>query len=213
MAAVSWFAISIPFVVATLVLIQRFYVRTSKQLRILEYAPEFCMAIKYPLTGRLRIEQKAPLFSHFLESIHGLTTIRAFGWVQPYADKNLTRLDDAQKPAYLLNCIQRWLTLVLDMVVAFLTIILVVFAVTLRDKVNPSLLGVALVNMMRLGGNMKGIILYWSILETSLGAITRIRTFSEKTPTELEPRENSQPTDGWPSRGALEVNNLSVQYE
>lgn len=99
------------------------------------------------------------------------------------------------------------------MVVAFLTIILVVFAVTLRDKVNPSLLGVALVNMMRLGGNMKGIILYWSILETSLGAITRIRTFSEKTPTELEPRENSHPTNGWPSRGTLEVNNLSVQYE
>lgn len=195
MAAVSWFAISIPFVVATLVLIQRFYVRTSKQLRILE------------------IEQKAPLFSHFLGSIHGLTTIRAFGWVQPYADKNLTRLDDAQKPAYLLNCIQRWLSLVLDMVVAFLTIILVVFAVTLRDKVNPSLLGVALVNMMRLGGNMKGIILYWSILETSLGAITRIRTFSEKTPTELEPRENSHPTNGWPSRGTLEVNNLSVQYD
>ncbi|KAF7550053.1 hypothetical protein G7Z17_g5969 [Cylindrodendrum hubeiense] len=194
-AAVSWFAISIPFVVATLVLIQRFYVRTSKQLRVLE------------------IEHKAPLFSHFLESINGLATIRAFGWVQPYADKNLTRLDDAQKPAYLLNCIQRWLTLVLDLVVAFLTIILVVFAVTLREKVNPSLLGVALVNMMRLGGNMKGIILYWSILETSLGAITRIRSFSEKTPTELEPGEDRQLMDNWPARGTLEVNNLSVQYD
>lgn len=36
-AAVSWFAISIPIVIAVLVMIQRFYVRTSKQLRILEY--------------------------------------------------------------------------------------------------------------------------------------------------------------------------------
>ncbi|KPM44027.1 ABC transporter C family member 12 [Neonectria ditissima] len=194
-AAVSWFAISIPFVVATLVLIQRFYVRTSKQLRLLE------------------IEHKAPLFSHFLESIHGLATIRAFGWIQPYTDKTLLRIDDAQKPAYLLNCIQRWLTLVLDMVVAFLTIILVVLAVVLREKVNPSLLGVALVNMMRLGGNMKGIILYWSILETSLGAITRIRTFSGKTPTELEPEQDRQPAENWPATGSLEVNNLSVQYD
>ncbi|KAH7152137.1 P-loop containing nucleoside triphosphate hydrolase protein [Dactylonectria estremocensis] len=194
-AAVSWFAISIPFVIAILVLIQRFYVRTSKQLRLLE------------------IEHKAPLFSHFLESIHGLATIRAFGWVQPYADKNLTRLDDAQKPAYLLNCIQRWLTLVLDLVVAFLTIILVVFAVTLREKVNPSLLGVALVNMMRLGANMKGIILYWSILETSLGAITRIRTFSEKTPSERDTREGGQLSEDWPASGAVEVNDLSVQYD
>ncbi|KAK7403629.1 hypothetical protein QQX98_010594 [Neonectria punicea] len=194
-AAVGWFAISIPFVVATLVLIQRFYVRTSKQLRLLE------------------IEHKAPLFSHFLESIHGLATIRAFGWIQPYTDKTLLRIDDAQKPAYLLNCIQRWLTLVLDMVVAFLTIILVVLAVVLREKVNPSLLGVALVNMMRLGGNMKGIILYWSILETSLGAIMRIRAFSENTPTELEPQEGRQPMGNWPATGNLKVNNLAVQYD
>lgn len=37
-AAVKWFAITIPFVVTVLVVIQRFYVRTSKQLRLLEYA-------------------------------------------------------------------------------------------------------------------------------------------------------------------------------
>ncbi|UPK94751.1 hypothetical protein LCI18_005686 [Fusarium solani-melongenae] len=194
-AAVGWFAVSIPFVIGVLVLIQRFYVRTSKQLRLLE------------------IEHKAPLFSHFLESINGLATIRAFGWIQPYTDKVLLRLDNAQKPSYLLNCIQRWLTLVLDMVVAFLTVILVVFAVTLREKINPSLLGIALVNMMRLGANMKGIILYWSILETSLGAITRIRAFSSDAPNEQKPGEDKQLGEAWPSTGKLEVKDLDVQYE
>lgn len=160
-----------------------------------------------------RIEHKAPLYSHFLESIHGLSTIRAFGWVRPYSDKNLTLLDDAQKPSYLLNCIQRWLTLVLDLVVAILTIILVVLAVTLREKMNPSLLGIALVNMMELGNNMKGIILYWSILETSLGAVTRIRLFSEATPTEMSPEEDREPDAKWPAHGALELKNVSVKYK
>ncbi|KAK2939263.1 AAA ATPase domain [Fusarium oxysporum f. sp. vasinfectum] len=195
MAAVSWFAISIPFVIVVLALIQRFYVRTSKQLRLLE------------------IEHKAPLFSHFLETIDGLATIRAFGWIQPYTDKALSRIDDAQKPAYLLNCIQRWLTLVLDMVVAFLTIILVVFAVTLREKIDPSLLGIALVNMMRLGTNMKGIILNWSILETSLGAIARIRMFCSSAPNEQKTNEDNEPGELWPRQGSLEVKNLDVQYE
>ncbi|UKZ46329.1 hypothetical protein TrVGV298_000530 [Trichoderma virens] len=139
--AVGYFAASLPFVITILLMIQRFYVRTSKQLRILE------------------IEHKAPLYSHFLESINGLATIRAFGWTHPYSDKNLSLLDNAQKPSYLLNCIQRWLTLVLDLVVAVLTVLLVVFAVVLRGKLNPSLLGVALVNMMNLGLNLKGIIL------------------------------------------------------
>ncbi|KAF5660407.1 major facilitator family transporter-associated [Fusarium heterosporum] len=195
MAAVSWFAISIPFVIATLVAIQRFYVRTSKQLRLLE------------------IEHKAPLFSHFLETINGLPTIRAFGWTQPYTDKVLTRIDDAQKPSYLLNCIQRWLTLVLDLVVACLTIILVVFAVTLREKINPSLLGIALVQMMRLGTNMKGIVLNWSILETSLGAIARIRMFCSAAPNEQRIDEIREPGEHWPREGGLEVKNVNVQYE
>ncbi|KAL7915178.1 P-loop containing nucleoside triphosphate hydrolase protein [Trichoderma velutinum] len=193
--AVGYFAASLPFVIIVLLMIQRFYVRTSKQLRILE------------------IEHKAPLYSHFLESINGLATIRAFGWTLPYSHKNLSLLDNAQKPSYLLNCIQRWLTLVLDLVVAVLTVLLVVFAVVLRGKLNPSLLGVALVNMMNLGLNLKGIILAWSQLETSLGAVTRIKNFEESTPSELLPEENYTPPEEWPAQGSLEFVDLSVQYD
>ncbi|KAH8125146.1 hypothetical protein FP744_10009586 [Trichoderma asperellum] len=193
--AVSYFAAALPFIIVILLLIQRFYVRTSKQLRILE------------------IEHKAPLYSHFLESINGLATIRSFGWTLPYSTKTLSLLDSAQKPSYLLNCIQRWLTLVLDLVVAILTILLVVFAVTLRGKLNPALLGIALVNMMSLGLNLKGIILAWSQLETSLGAVTRIKTFEETTPSELLPHENYTPPEEWPSQGSLEFVELSVQYD
>lgn len=160
-----------------------------------------------------RIEHKAPVYSHFLESIHGLATIRAFGWTRPYADKNMALIDNAQKPSYLLNCIQRWLTLALDLVVAGLTILLVVLAVTLRGRIDPSLLGVALVNMMGLGGNMKGIILQWSILETSLGAIARIKRFSDTTPSENLPGEDRVPSEQWPAQGALEIKDLAVQYE
>lgn len=160
-----------------------------------------------------RIEHKAPLYSHFLESINGLATIRSFGWTLPYSTKTLSLLDSAQKPSYLLNCIQRWLTLVLDLVVAILTILLVVFAVTLRGKLNPALLGIALVNMMSLGLNLKGIILAWSQLETSLGAVTRIKTFEETTPSELLPHENYTPPEEWPSQGSLEFVDLSVRYE
>jgi ATP-binding cassette subfamily C (CFTR/MRP) protein 1 len=194
-SAIPWFAIALPFVIVALGMVQRFYVRTSKQLRLLE------------------IEHKAPLYSHFLESISGLETIRAYGWTKEYKDINNARLDQAQKPAYLLNSIQRWLTLVLDLIVAVLTIILVTFAVTLKDRISPALLGVALVNMMRVGYNMKGIVVEWSTLETSLGAVSRIRNFSENTPTELNPGDEVTPEESWPAKGGMELRNLSVQYE
>lgn len=143
--------------------------------------------------------------------MQGLVTIRSFGWVRQYTGKNLMHLDSAQKPSYLLNCIQRWLNLVLDLVVGVLTVLLVVLAVVLREKINPSLLGLALVNMMSLGINMKGIIMNWSILETSLGAITRIKNFSENTPTEVLRGET--PAENWPTRGDIDIRNVAVQYE
>jgi ATP-binding cassette subfamily C (CFTR/MRP) protein 1 len=194
-AAMPWFAIAVPFIIVVLSMIQRFYVKTSKQLRILE------------------IEHKAPLYSHFLESISGLVTIRAFAWTREYRELNQGLLDRAQKPAYLLNAIQRWLTLVLDLVVAAMTVTLVICAVTLRDKVSPALMGIALANMMRIGISMKSIVVEWSTLETSLGAVTRIRNFAQDTPSEAAPEEHFVPDESWPSQGSLELRNMSVQYD
>ncbi|PHH66890.1 hypothetical protein CDD81_5242 [Ophiocordyceps australis] len=194
-SAVSWFALCIPLVIGALAVIQRFYVQTAKQLRLLE------------------IEHKAPLYSHFLETITGLATIRAFGWTRPYTEKSMKLLDNAQKPSYLLYCIQRWLTLVLDLVVAGMTILLISLAVVLRTKVDPPLLGIALINMMSLGDNLKGIVLQWSTLETSLGAVTRIKDFSENTPSENLAQEKRIPDADWPARGVIDVQNVSVRYD
>lgn len=144
--------------------------------------------------------------------MHGLATIRAFGWTRQYSDKTLVKLDAAQKPAYLLNCIQRWLTLVLDLIVAVLIILMVGISVSIRSKIDPNLLGVALVHMMNLGNELKDIIIHWSTLETSLGAVSRIKTFCEATPSEILPEENRVPTKDWLSRGNLEVRNVAIQY-
>ncbi|POR31166.1 ABC transporter C family member 12 [Tolypocladium paradoxum] len=187
-SAVSWFAISIPFVIAALAVIQRFYIRTSKQLRLLE------------------IEHKAPLYSHFLESINGLATIRAFGWIQPYTEKSMKLLDNAQKPSYLLYCIQRWLTLVLDLVLAGMTILLVTLAVILREKIDPSLLGIALVNMM---GHRAALVDPRNLARRR----DADKELSENTPSENLPKENRVLDASWPACGALEVQNVSVQYD
>lgn len=152
------------------------------------------------------------MYGHFLESIHGLSTIRAFGWADQYAAKNMRLLDEAQKPWYLLNCIQRWLTLVLDLIVAVVVVVMMAVAVAIRDRISPSLLGVALVQMSNLGLSLKGIILQWSTLETSLGAVTRIKNFVDTTPSEQLATENHQPPQDWLARGTLDVQNAAIQY-
>lgn len=123
-------AFTIPFLILAIYFLQKVYLRTSRQLRLLE------------------LETRSPLFSHFLETLEGLPTIRAFGWESMFASDNSVRLDDSQKPYYLLFCIQRWLELVLDLMIAAMAVIVVALAVNLRSSTSPGLLGISMNNVL-----------------------------------------------------------------
>ena len=160
-----------------------------------------------------RLETKAPVYSHFIESLNGLVTIRAFGWQEAYKTKALKLLDTSQKPYYLLFCIQRWLNLVLDLTVAGMVTLLVTIGVVSRSKTSAGFLGVSLVLMMNIAQTLAELINVWTSTETSLGAISRIRSFSEETPSEILPEENAVPEPIWPAQGSLTFEGMSVSYK
>ncbi|KAA8575989.1 hypothetical protein EYC84_006152 [Monilinia fructicola] len=62
----GYFAATIPVVGLGVWVLQKFYLRTSRQIRLLD------------------LEAKSPLYSHFIETLSGLTTIRAFGWTEKF---------------------------------------------------------------------------------------------------------------------------------
>ncbi|ROW02989.1 hypothetical protein VMCG_05737 [Cytospora schulzeri] len=164
------------------------------------------------MVGAIALEANAPLYSQFIESLAGLITIRSFGWTGAYTAENRRLLDGSQKPYYLLLCIQRWLVLVLDLVVAGLALVLIGMAVALRSHMNPGFLGLALVNMMNLSHSLTNLVQYWTNLETTLGAIARIKDFSENTPAEWSPDGDLDLDDNWPSRGNLRFEHVSASY-
>lgn len=160
-----------------------------------------------------RLEANAPVLTHFIESLSGLITVRSYSWAGTYTSKCIHLLDASQKPYYLLLCIQRWLVLVLDLVVAGLAVVIVGMAVGLRSQIDPGFLGLALVNMMSLSHALTNLVQHWTNLETSLGAIARIKDFAENTPVEGSPEESSGPLDPvWPSSGALSFEGVSASY-
>jgi ATP-binding cassette, subfamily C (CFTR/MRP), member 1 len=56
------------------------------------------------------------------------------------------------------------------------------------------------------------IIKNWTNLETSFGAIARLKSFSTHTICENLPRETQFVPDNWPSGGAIELTNVSASY-
>lgn len=153
------------------------------------------------------------MFSHFIESLCGLATIRAYGWTNAYIKKGKQRLDTSQRPYYLLLCIQRWLILVLDLIVAAIAILLVSLSVALRSRVDAGSLGLALVYLMSLSSALTNLVQHWTMLETSIGAIARIKAFSQSTPREdLDDEIGYVPEPTWPSRGELRFENVFASY-
>ncbi|KAF3102920.1 hypothetical protein TWF706_005048 [Orbilia oligospora] len=195
-SASAYIAISFPALILAFYIIQRYYLRTSRQLRFLD------------------LEAKAPVYTIFLESLEGLSTIRAFDWQSSFISKSYDLINTAQSPFYLLALLQKWLTLVLDLMTAALAVLVVGIAVATRETVSVGFTGVALTQIMGFTEYMKMFVLFWTQMETSLGAISRIRGFSEETPSEGTPEEeNGVVPAGWPMAGEIEIQDATAGYD
>jgi ABC-type multidrug transport system fused ATPase/permease subunit len=188
-------AIAFPFLLATLWVVQHTYLRTSRQLRFMD------------------LEAKSPLYALFTESVTGLATLRAFGWRDALERRHHELLDRSQKPFYLLYAVQRWLTLVLDMIVTVIAVLVVVLVTQLRGILPAGLIGVALVNIIQFSQHLKLLMTFWTTLETHIGAISRIKSFTTDTVSEHEPQEKEQPPSVWPSKGTIVFDHVWAGYK
>jgi ATP-binding cassette subfamily C (CFTR/MRP) protein 1 len=53
----------------------------------------------------------------------------------------------------------------------------------------------------------------WTLLETSLGAIARLKDFEAETKVEALEGEDYKPPEDWPSRGLIEIQNVTAAYK
>lgn len=184
-------AAMLPLAIVVLYLLQKFYLCTSRQLRVLD------------------LQAKAPLYTQLLETIEGLPTIRAFYWQPAMTESSLALLDQSQRPHYLLYSIQRWLILVLDLLVAASAVLLVLFGV-LAHASTPGNMAIAMYSALGFSESLAKFLSSWTSLETSLGAISRLKEFIKVTPQEVE--KNPKPPASWPRIGHLQWQNVKASY-
>jgi ATP-binding cassette, subfamily C (CFTR/MRP), member 1 len=105
---------------------------------------------------------------------------------------------------------QQWLKLVLNFVVAGIATILVSLATYLHASAGFT--GVGLVSLLTFGGMMANLVRSWTELETSVGAVSRIKQFEDTV--KIEESGDLQPVpEGWPANGVIVMNDLNVSYD
>lgn len=193
-ASGAWYmGIVIPFIVFSVYMVQKFYIRTSRQLRVLD------------------LESKTPLYTHVEETAAGLLCIRGLGWQESNFEFALGLLDESQKPFYYTLAIQQWLALVLGLLVAVVAIILIAFAVFLSRSTSGTAIGLSLLNVIAFGMTLERFIQAWSALQVSVGALERLQDLMEQTPREST-QDSKQLPPNWPSMGQIELSNMSARY-
>ncbi|KAH2977182.1 hypothetical protein KXW58_005982 [Aspergillus fumigatus] len=193
--AEKWLTMSLPACMLLVYVVQKVYLRTSRQLRFLE------------------LESRAGVFLNFLECVEGLETIRSFGWSRTAIQDNIQSVDNSQRPEFLLLCLQRWLNLILDLLGAAVATSVITIAVAFHGHVSGGQVGIALNIMLVANTTLLKLVENWTMLETSLGAISRLKTLEKSTAVEGGRGWNSKTPENWPSRGHIVFKNITASYQ
>lgn len=124
---------------------------------------------------------------------------------------NRAHLDTSQRPAYLLAVIQRWLGFALRLVVALIAVAVVSLATQLGS--STALTGASLVTLMSFAEGLMYVVTMYTLLETSIGAVARLKGFGERVRPEGSGGggETLVPPMSWP-RGRIRLDNVSATY-
>jgi ATP-binding cassette, subfamily C (CFTR/MRP), member 1 len=108
--------------------------------------------------------------------------------------------------------IQRWLYFMLSLSVAVIATILVAL-ITQIPGVGSGLSGASLTTLMVLSESLSDIVKFYAKLETSIGAVARLSTFSRETEKEKGQEGSQGPGEGWPRRGQVDLSNIWASYD
>ncbi|XP_065356725.1 multidrug resistance-associated protein 1 isoform X5 [Calliphora vicina] len=200
LATIVVISISTPIFLAVIIPIaflyyfaQRFYVATSRQLM------------------RLESVSRSPIYSHFGETVTGVSTIRAYSVQHRFIDESDTKVDKNQVCKYPSLIANRWLAIRLEMVGNLIILFASLFAV-LGGQTNPGLVGLSVSYALQVTQTLNWLVRMSSDIETNIVAVERIKEYGEtkqEAPWELE---NSRVPKDWPLEGQVVFDNFKVRY-
>ncbi|KAJ3497677.1 hypothetical protein NLG97_g1716 [Lecanicillium saksenae] len=184
----------IPFFFAVVFLIQHFYLRTSRQVRLVE------------------LDSSKSLLRHLTESGTGVEYIRAFKWQEKFTVQLHRVLDQTQKPYYYLQAIQQWLTVVMDFITAGSAVVVVSLALNYKGASSASAVGLSLLTLVSFSDFTGATVRWFVVMENMFGAVARIREFAKSTPQESDDGTSSLP-ERWSAAGKVEFCSISASYK
>jgi len=177
------------------ILIQRLYVASCSKLKRLDSA------------------SKSPIYSHFGETLTGISTIRAYNAQARFIGIIEQRVDENNQFAYPTVACNLWLGMRLQFIGALVVLAACVFAVIGRDTVSAGVVGMSLSYALNMSLMLNHLVKMTAEFESNLTSVERIGEYCSEETHEAEWRiEGKKPGKEWPAQGRIEFVDYSLRY-
>jgi ABC-type multidrug transport system fused ATPase/permease subunit len=182
------------FITILYVIIGRFYLSSSRDLK------------------RLESVNRSPLYQQFGETLSGMTTIRAYGDERRFVRENLQKINTQHRPFIYLWAANRWLAFRVDVVGALVAFFAGVFVVCSVGTIDAGAAGLALTYAVTFTENVLWFVRLYSANEQNMNSVERIKEYLDVDQEAAPVVPENRPPPNWPSQGAVEFINYSTRY-
>ncbi|XP_014553908.1 hypothetical protein COCVIDRAFT_28966 [Bipolaris victoriae FI3] len=177
--------------------IQRYYLRTSRELK------------------RLDSVSRSPIYAHFQESLSGMSTIRAYGQQKRFEMENEWRVDANLRAYYPSINANRWLAVRLEFLGSVIILAAAGFAiisVSSHSGLDAGWVGLAMSYALQITQSLNWIVRQTVEVETNIVSVERVLEYAALPSEAPEIISKNRPPISWPAQGAVAFNNYSTRY-
>ena len=177
--------------------IQRYYLRTSRELK------------------RLDSVSRSPIYAHFQESLGGINTIRAYRQQDRFALENEWRVDANLRAYFPSINANRWLAVRLEFIGSFIILAAAGFAiisVATGSDLSAGMVGLAMSYALQITQSLNWIVRQTVEVETNIVSVERVLEYARLPSEAPEVISKHRPKLSWPAKGAVEFKNFSAKY-
>ena len=177
--------------------IQRYYLRTSRELK------------------RLDSVSRSPIYAHFQETLGGINTIRAYRQQARFALENEWRVDSNLRAYYPSISANRWLAVRLEFIGSFIILAAAGFAivsVATGSGLSAGLVGLSMSYALQITQSLNWIVRQTVEVETNIVSVERVLEYARLPSEAPEVLSKHRPKISWPAHGAVDFRNYSARY-
>ncbi|XP_044748946.1 ATP-binding cassette sub-family C member 10 [Coccinella septempunctata] len=162
---------------------------------------------------RISSSTMSPLYSHFNETLQGLSTIRAMRASRRFKKGNEENLEENIKAQFSSQAAARWLGLRLQFIgVAMVTGVSFIAVIQHHyDVADPGLIGLAVSYALSVTGSLGGVINAFTETEREMIAVERVNQYVTQVPPETT-HHSCEPPFGWPNQGVIHFDKVVLRY-